>query len=132
MNKIIRVVLVEPRKKAVIKTINGSLENMQKIVGGYIEAIALDDKNTLIYNEEGRIRNLPFCRALVDDRKIVRNVIAGTFFICAREGTEYASLDDNSAKKYQEQFLLPEALQKIGGKYVISRFDPEKKGGTSV
>ena len=132
MNKIIRVVLVESRKKAVVKAINGSLENMQKLVGGYIEAIALDEKHTLICNEEGRIRNLPFCRALVDDRKIVRNVIAGTFFICAREGTEYTGLDDASVQKYMEQFLLPEALQKIGGRFVISRFDPEKKGGTSI
>ncbi len=132
MNKIMRVVLVEPKKKAVVKSINGSLESMQKIVGGYIEAIALDEKNTLICNEEGRLLNLPFCRALVDDRKTVRSVIAGTFFICAREGNEYASLDDASAEKYQKQFLLPEALQKIGGRFVISRYDPDKKGGANV
>ena len=56
MNKIMRVVLVEPGKKAVVKAIDGSLEGMQKTVGGYIEAIALDDQGTcLVCNENGKI-----------------------------------------------------------------------------
>ena len=65
MNKIMRVVLVEPGKKAVVKAIDGSLEGMQKTVGGYIEAIALDEHGTcLVCNESGKIDDLPLNRVL--------------------------------------------------------------------
>ena len=36
-----------------------TLEELQSIVGGYIEVIRLPDERILIVNEEGRLRNLP-------------------------------------------------------------------------
>ena len=36
-----------------------SLEQMQEVVGGYIEQVTLENKQTFIVNEEGRLRHLP-------------------------------------------------------------------------
>jgi len=36
-----------------------SLEEMQKFVGGYVEALQLKNGHTLYVNEDGRIKNLP-------------------------------------------------------------------------
>ena len=36
-----------------------SLEEMQKFVGGYVEALELKNGHTLYVNEEGRMKDLP-------------------------------------------------------------------------
>lgn len=127
MNKIMRVVLVEPGKKAVVKTIDGSLEGMQKTVSGYIEAIALDDQGTcLVCHEEGKILDLPLNRALVDESGRLTDIIAGTFFVCGTDEENFASLNDAAAQKYLKRFLLPEEVMRFGGRYVIRRYDPEE------
>lgn len=127
MNKIMRVVLVEPGKKAVVKAIDGSLEGMQKTVGGYIEAIPLDDYGTcLVCNENGKIDNLPLNRALVDENNRVVDIIAGTFFVCGTDEEDFASLDDETAEKYRKRFLLAEEVMRFGKQYVIHRYNPEE------
>ena len=127
MNKIMRVVLVEPGKKAVVKAIDGSLEGMQKTVGGYIEAIALDDYGTcLVCNENGKIDDLPLNRALIDEDGRVTDIIAGTFFVCGTDEEDFASLDDETAEKYRKRFLLPEEVMRFGRQYVIHKYDPEE------
>lgn len=127
MNKIMRVVLVEPGKKAVVTAIDGSLEGMQKTVGGYIEAIALDDQGScLVCNETGKIDNLPLNRALVDENNRVVDIIAGTFFVCGTDEEDFASLDDETAEKYRKRFQLPEEVMRFGKQYVIHRYNPEE------
>ncbi len=126
MNKIMRVVLVEPGEKAVVKAIDGSLEGMQKTVGGYIEAIALDDKGTcLVCHEEGKLLDLPLNRALIDEDGRVEDIVAGTFFVCGTDEEDFASLDNETAQKYLKRFLMPEEVMRFGKKYVIHRYDPE-------
>jgi hypothetical protein len=59
----IRVMVFEPGKPGEVRTIDGSLESFQGIVGGYIEL--LRDRKTglsLYINEEGRLKDLPFNR----------------------------------------------------------------------
>ena len=127
MHKIMRVVLVEPGKKAVVKTIDGSLEGMQKVVGGLIEMIPIDDRGScLICNEEGKINDLPLNRALVDKNGRVTDIIAGTFFVCGTDEENFASLNDAAAQKYLKRFLLPEEVMRFGGQYIIHRYDPEE------
>lgn len=36
------------------------LEEMQEIVGGYIEIVRLDEKTIMVVNEEGLVYNLPY------------------------------------------------------------------------
>jgi hypothetical protein len=39
---------------------NASLEELQKLVGGYIELIYLKDENVLVVNEDGKSNNLDY------------------------------------------------------------------------
>ena len=67
-DKPIEVLLVEPGQYARMTTIGSSLEDMQKVVGGYIqEAPFFRDPVTLVCNEEGKISGLPLNRAIRDD-----------------------------------------------------------------
>lgn len=37
-----------------------TFEEMQSIVGGYIEQVELDEETTMVVNEEGKLQMLPF------------------------------------------------------------------------
>ena len=107
--KKIQVVLVEPGKNARITEIDRSLENMQKLVGGYIERFILDDEVCIICNEEGKIEGLPLNRAIFYEGELIE-IIAGTFFICADpwDSEHFESLTDEQAKEFSEMFMAPE------------------------
>ena len=48
-----------------------TLEEMQSIVGGYIEQVELDEETTMVVNEEGKLMMLPFSFTTID-RKSTR------------------------------------------------------------
>ena len=54
----IRILLKRVGKKPLVKVINNTLEEKQKLVGGLIEVVDFDDNNLLICNEEGKVANL--------------------------------------------------------------------------
>ena len=70
------ILVVEPMKPPTVQEIDGSLESMQRIVGGDIEAVyPFDDPVAIVCNEEGKMLGLPMNRALTDesrDRKSTR------------------------------------------------------------
>ena len=75
-----KVLVVEPMKKCYTKEING-LEEMQALVGGYIQAIyPFPDKAAVVCNEEGKNLGLPFNRPLFDENDLPYDIICGTFF----------------------------------------------------
>lgn len=83
-----RVLLVEPGKRPVLKEIDGSLKSMQEIVGGTIQAIyPFDEPVVLICNDEGKLLGLPLNRALRDEKDRIYDVIAGTFSCVGRRRT---------------------------------------------
>ena len=59
MKKFIRVLIKEPGKAAEMRTIENTLESLQKIVGGYIETVTMFADLVIICNEEGRIKRMP-------------------------------------------------------------------------
>lgn len=110
------VVLVEPGKPARIERMRGELRDMQKLVGGSIEAVhAFNDNTVLICNEEGKLEGLP------PNRTINGDVIAGTFFICAETpaGDDFTSLDRKQIKDYLQKFGQPETFD-FGAAYAES------------
>ena len=114
-DKPIEVLLVEPGQYARMTTIGSSLDDMQKVVGGYIqEAPFFRDPVTLVCNEEGKISGLPLNRAIRDDDGKIIDVVAGTFFICGAEGDHFSSIPTELQKKYEETFKKPEAFLKMG------------------
>ena len=77
------VLLIEPGKTPRHTEIDGTLEGMQQVVGGYIQAIyPFEDPVALICNEEGKLLGLPLNRALKDGDGDIYDIIAGTFFLC--------------------------------------------------
>ena len=96
----IRVLVVAPLQKPVIKIIENTLEAQQEVVGGDIEYLYIDDpESIMVCNEEGKLRNLQA------NRRIGVDIIAGTFFIARDDGSEYLkSLTDEQIEKYMERF----------------------------
>ena len=113
-----KVIIVEPKKTPMVQEIDSSLESMQKIVGGSIQAVyPFDEPVALICNEEGKLLNLPLNRALRDDKGNVYNIISGTFFVCAAppNSDHFAGLTDQQVKTYMERFATPEMFLNVSG-----------------
>lgn len=61
----IKVLLVEPNKYPKVIEIENTLQELQKLVGGYIETFTpFEDEIALICNEEGKLTGLPLNRAI--------------------------------------------------------------------
>lgn len=105
-----KVLLVEPYKYPVVTDIDNSLSAEQEAVGGYIEAIYLDNEIVLICNEEGKVNALPLNRAVYNDKGEIVDITAGTFFICAArpDDDNFSSLTEKEIKKYSEIFHFPQ------------------------
>ena len=103
-----KILVIEPLKEPYVKDINGSLESMQQIVGGTIQAIYPFDNPeiALICNDEGKLIGLPLNRALYDKGGKLFDIVAGTFFLCsAPENSEnFESLTDENILIYRERF----------------------------
>lgn len=98
-----RVLIVPPKARPYAAEIESRLEPMQELVGGSIEMVDLDDNTSLVCNEEGKIQGLE------GNRRIGRDIIAGTFFLCGfNEEGESVSLSDEQISKYYERFREPE------------------------
>ena len=100
MNKI-KVLFKEPNKAAEEREINSDLKTLQKLVGGYIEVVWLEDiQCQIILNEEGKIINLkPNVYLWSGQDYVAGNLIVSAF----DEDGESISLTKNQilqAKKY--------------------------------
>ena len=110
----IKVIILEPTKKAFIKEIGNDLESMQKVIGGNIEVIyPFDDEVCLVCNEEGKIIGLPLNRAIYDNEGNIIDIIAGTAFICDCSKEDFQSLKPQHVGKYLEKYQYPEAFVSV-------------------
>lgn len=104
----LKVVIVKPLLPPFVKEIDGSLESMQNIVGGTIQAIYPFDNPevALICNDDGKLIGLPLNRALRDKSGDIYDIIVGTFFICSAPATseEFESLTYDQIKFYIDMF----------------------------
>ena len=101
----ITVLVVEPCKEAYTKEV-GSLEEMQALVGGYIEAVPLSEKEPVVavVNEDGKNLGLPYNRPLNDDNGIVYDILCGTFFVAGVGEEDFLSLTDDQIRRYKEKY----------------------------
>ena len=83
MKEKMRILVVEPVKRPYVKEIDHTLEEMQKVVGGSIQALyPFEDRVGLICNDEAKIAGgFTPNRALRDENGNVYDIIFGTFFI---------------------------------------------------
>ena len=93
-----KVLVARPGEKIREEEIEGSLESMQKLVGGYIEIggyiLSKDrlEENAIICNEEGMIWNLPIQRAF-------GRMFAGTVFLCGVDGENFCDVSEKIVKE---------------------------------
>jgi hypothetical protein len=101
----IRVLVVEPGKAPYAQQIENDYRAMQKLVDGSIEFFPLPELGCHLYcNDKGKLNGLPGNRRL--DNK---DIICGTFFICADDGHgNDISLNDKQLRYYTERFREPE------------------------
>ena len=110
----LRVVLVEPGKAARVAEIDGSLEGMQKTVGGYIQAVyPYEETVCLVCNEEGKLQGLPLNRALRNEDNSIYDIVAGTFFVCDCSTENFKSLNEEQLKRYTQKYKYPERFLRI-------------------
>lgn len=127
----LRCLLVEPYRLPEVIEINNTLEDKQKIVGGYIECAYLpnDEEVVIICNEEGKINGLQL------NRDIGHDIIAGPFLIVGDdyENGDFKSLTDEQIMKYKIKFGKNSILQtknKINSIIVnkaLNKFDREER-----
>ena len=83
MNRM-NILLLEPGKRPRSAAITGTLQSMQQVVDGPIQAVyPFAEPVALICNEEGKLRNLPWNRALRNEAGQIYDIVAGTCFLCA-------------------------------------------------
>lgn len=99
-----KIILVEPGKRPEVKEIPSTLQAMQKIVDGNIEAAyPFDDPVALVCNEEGKLRRLPFNRWLERNGNII-DAIVGTMFLCGIGEADFTDIPEELLDKYIEKF----------------------------
>ena len=129
-NSKITVLLLKPGEVAKEVKIDNTLEAHQKIVGGYIEVcMPFEDNAAIICSEEGKIENLPYCRAIYASDGRIDDVIAGNFFIASTDcyTGEFKSLSPELMKKYKKLFKFPEKYMTINDEFVAVPYKPKDK-----
>ena len=87
---IMKIVVKRAGKNPEVKEIKETLENLQEIVGGYIECIDFGFSNILLVcNEEGKLLGLPANFVFRGD------VIVGDVFFCSAGREDFGSLTDD-------------------------------------
>ena len=111
--KMVKVLIKEPGKEPYEKEIEDTLDNLQGIVGGYIECVEMPGvKNVDLYvNEEGKLNKLPGNFWLPE----YEDCACGTVYMVGfdPETGDNVSITDNQikkCKKYIKTYELPKSL----------------------
>lgn len=107
-----KALVVYPQKHPMILNIDNSLTTLQKIVGGLIDEIYLEDEIAIILNDEGKLIGLDLNRALFNEEGEMVDIVAGPFVICSvpMESEHFESLSDKLLSRYQDKFYYPETF----------------------
>ena len=120
--KSIRVVLVEPGKRARETELGTELEDMQAAVGGDIEGLyPFDEQVCLVCNADGKRLCQPN-RTLKDSTGHPYLVICGSFFLCDATGEYFESLSDEQVECYLKMFEYPERIGRTNGRLIAVPF----------
>ena len=115
-----KVLIVVPDKEAYEAKIGNGLKDMQKVVGGYIQAIyPYEEPVAIVCNEEGKMNGLPLNRALRDEDGNVYDIIAGTFFICGLSEDNFGSLPPELMEQFLLKFKNPQLFFRDGDGIVV-------------
>ena len=101
-DKTLKVLVVEPMRPCRVQEIPDTLESMQAVVGGYLQAVyPFRDEVALVCNEDGKNLDLPYNRPLTNDRGVPYDMICGTFFLAGLGAEDFVSLTEDQIRKYK-------------------------------
>jgi hypothetical protein len=104
MKEQMTVIYCKPYEKAQAITIPNTLEAMQELVDGYIEAIyPFKDEIAIVCNEDGKFGCEPN-RALYDEDGNLIDILFGSFFICGLGEEDFQSIPEDLLPKYLAKF----------------------------
>ena len=122
----ITVVACYPGKQAVVTRIQNTLEAKQAFVGGYIQAVyPFDDPIALVLNEEGKLKGMEPCRALMDEEGNIYDIIVGPFLICGLDDEGFVSLTPQQQKEYLAMFRYPQMFVMLNGEMIAIPFEED-------
>ena len=85
-----------------------TLEEMQKLVGGYVEVYPMEFENNIIlmYNKEGKFDSLHMSALVAADKRLSPEVICEDFFVCRASGEKIVSIEDDDME-YLKEHIIP-------------------------
>ena len=115
-----RILVVAPQQKPIVKEVENTLTALQEVVGGTIQTLyPFIEPVVLVCNDEGKLLDLPMNRALRDEDGQMYDVICGTFFLCGLSGDSFASLTEELIQKFKIEFAVPERFIRIGNYLIV-------------
>ena len=104
-----KILVIAPNERPRRVEISHTLTEMQRVVGGHIQAVyPWEDLVALVCDEEGLINGKPLNRYVMPGM-----VIAGTFFICGLGEEDFTDLPDDLAEKSEQMFRYPQAFARV-------------------
>lgn len=109
------VLLVKPGMYPQAVQIGGELEDLQKAVGGDIEAVyPYNEPVALIVNDEGKLNGSELNRALRDNDGQIYDIVAGDFLVVGLGKEDFVSLSPELMEKFEKEFHQPEMFVRMG------------------
>lgn len=116
----ITVLVLEPMKKPYVKEIEHTLENLQKEVGGSIEAVyPFEDKVAIICNDEHKFNGMPMNRCLRDQDGEIYDILGGNLLVVGLTEYDFGSLTPEQIEKFSDYFQTPEMFMNINGSLLV-------------
>lgn len=116
----IRMLEIAPLKAPRLIEADHTLEKLQELVGGTIQAVyPWDDLVAVLCDDDGKFKGYPANRLLTDEDGNPYDIIVGTFYICGLSREDFDSIPDDLAEKYTEKFRHPEFFRKTEDGYVF-------------
>ena len=88
----LKIIVCEPGKQPEVREVEAlDLGTMQALVGGMIECVGVAEGVDLWFNEEGRLKHLPFNRDVVGVDNATWDIM-GRLFVCGADEEEGESV----------------------------------------
>ncbi len=109
------VLLVKPGMYPQQVQIGCELEDLQKAVGGDIEAVyPFEEPVALLMNDEGKMIGAELNRALRDSDGDIYDIVAGDFLVVGLGEEDFCSLTPELTDKFSQVFHHPEMFVRMG------------------
>jgi hypothetical protein len=120
MSKQIRIITKKVGEHLKFDTIEHSLENMQKLVGGTLDGVSLPERIVMWVDDEGLIKEKPINLITYVENQEVHHIAGDVFFTGIDEEGETVSLSDEQMVWITNRFkIVGKSKNKEGEEYFV-------------